>query len=337
VIAIGGYADPKVRAAYGRALELCEAQGEGLLVGEALAGLSLFHTNGGETRRGEQLARRVLEISRRTDDDTLELLARVQLAVPACYQGRFTEALEHCERALQLYDPERHRSIAVRFGTDHGVAAHGFASLSLCFLGEFAAAFTHVRAGLALARSLHNPFDLSYALLSETVAHWMHDDLEAERKAATELVAVSEEQGFDLFTGIGRMCRGAARAMIERDEEALAEIVEGGMLAARTGLRGAVPCLMGMLAEAQAAVGLPDEAAATVEAALGVVAETEQWAWEPRLIWVKGCLAVEARESARAEECFRRSLEIARGQGGSTDALRAARSLAGRVHTATSP
>jgi class 3 adenylate cyclase/tetratricopeptide (TPR) repeat protein len=335
LIAIAGYADPKVRAAYARALELCEAHGDGLLVGQALAGLSLFHTNGGETRRGEQLARRVLEISQRAGDDTLELLARVQLAVPACYQGRFAEALEHCDRALEIYDPERDRSIAIRFGTDHGVAAHGFASLSLCFLGQFDAAFGHVRTGLALARSLRNPFDLSYALLSETVAHWMRGDLEAERSAADQLVAVSEEQGFDLFTGIGRMCRGAARAMIERDEEALAEIVEGGMLAARTGLRGAVPCLMGMLAEAQLAVGRLEEAGATLEAALGVVTETDQWAWEPRLLWLKGCVANESREPLEAEEFFRRSLEIARSQGGRTDELRAVNSLADPAFSAS--
>jgi hypothetical protein len=45
------------------------------------------------------------------------------------------------------------------------------------------------------SREASNPFNISYALLSETVAHWMRDDLEAERKAAAELVAVSEEQG----------------------------------------------------------------------------------------------------------------------------------------------
>jgi tetratricopeptide (TPR) repeat protein len=337
VIAIAGYADPKVRAAYARALELCEAQGEGSLVGQALVGLSLYHTNGGETRRGEELARRVLGISRRQGDDTLELLARVQLAVPTCYQGRFTEALEHCERALQLYDPERHRSIALRLGTDHGVAAHGFASLSLCFLGEFDAAFAHVAAGLALARRRQNPFDISYALLSETVAHWMRDDLEAERTAAAELVAVSEEQGFDLFTGIGRMCRGASQAIIERDEGTLAEIVDGGTLAARTGLRGAGPCLMGMLAEAQLAVGRLEDAGATIEAALGVATETEQWAWMPRLLWVKGRLGAESCEFGDAEECFRRSLEIARAQGGRTDELRAARSLGAGLRTAAPP
>jgi hypothetical protein len=125
--------------------------------------------------------------------------------------------------------------------------------------------------------------------------------------------------------------------MIERDEEALAEIIDGGMLAAGTGTRGAMPCLMGMLAEAQLAVGQHAAAGATVDAALGVVTKTEQWAWEPRLLWVKGTLAAESEEPTGAEACFRRSLEIARDQGGRTDDLRAAASLAARLRAATPP
>ena len=89
VIAIRSYADPEVRTAYERARELCEAIGEGTRVAQALAGLSLFYSNVGEVRRGERLAERVLGIAEREHDPTLELLARVQLAVAVCYQGRF--------------------------------------------------------------------------------------------------------------------------------------------------------------------------------------------------------------------------------------------------------
>jgi len=92
---------------------------------------------------------------------------------------------------------------------------------------------------------------------------------------------------------------------------------------------------MGMLAEAQLAVGRLDEAGVALASALGVVDETDHWRWEPRLLWLKGCVAAESRESAKAEECFRRSLEIARSQGGRTDELRAAKSLADPAFTAS--
>ena len=51
-------------------------------------------------------------------------------------------------------------------GTDHGVAAHGFASLSLCFLGCTDRALAHNRDGIELAKSLGQPFNVAYALLS---------------------------------------------------------------------------------------------------------------------------------------------------------------------------
>jgi class 3 adenylate cyclase/tetratricopeptide (TPR) repeat protein len=335
IIAIHGWADPEVRTAYQRAQELCEALGEDAPVGYAYTGLSIFYSNSAELRRGEELARRVLEIGEREDDDTLRLLARVQLGVPTCYMGRFGEALTHCRQALEIYDPERHRWIAFRFGTDHGVAAHGFASLSLCFLGDTDAALEHNRRGLELARSLGNPFNVAYALLAETTTHWLTGDTEAQGKVADQLLAVSEEQGFDIFTGIGHLCSAGARAVAEGDPTAIPEMVEGGMLAAQTGLRGAVPALLTILAEAQRAVGDRDAAAGTVEGALAIAAETEQRAWEPRLLCLKGDLILETAAGDAEQQAtydaaglFRQALDIARTGGSRIDELRSATRLA---------
>lgn len=335
IIAIRSYADPDVHTAYQRAHELCEALGDGERVGYALAGLSIFYSNGAELRRGEELAQRVLEIGEREREDALMLLARIQLAVPICYQGRFAESLGHCEEALEIYDPRRHRSLAFRFGTDHGVAAHGFAALSLCFLGDPDRALDHTRRGLDLARRLGNPFNVAYALLSETIVHWMRGDAPAQSAVATELVAISEEQGFDLFNGIGRMCRAASRAVIDHDPAAISDMIEGGMIAGRTGTRGAVPALMAMLAEAQRAVGDQAAALATVDGAQAIVAETDQWAWESRLLWLQGSLILDSSANEpdqaaaqKAENLLRRAIDVARSQSGRTDELRAAASLA---------
>jgi tetratricopeptide (TPR) repeat protein len=335
IIAIHGWADPGVRTAYQRAQELCESLGDDAPVGYALAGLSLFYSNAAELRRGEELAERVLEIGEREDDDTLRLLARVQLGVPTCYMGRFGESLAHCERALEIYRPERDRWIAFRFGTDHGVAAHGFASLSHCFLGDTDRALDHNRRGLELARSLGNPFNVAYALLAETTTHWLRGDTDAQGEVSSQLVAVSEEQGFDIFTGIGHIYRAGARAVTEKDPTAIPEMIEGGMLAAQTGMRGAIPAFLTILAEAQRAVGDSAEATGTVEGALAIAAETEQRAWEPRLLCLKGDLVLDAaadgvdrRATEEAAGLFRQALEIARSGGDRIDELRAATRLA---------
>jgi predicted ATPase len=334
IISSRGYADPDVRLAYERAHVLCEALGFDARVGYALTGLSIFHFNQGEVVRGEQLARRVLEIAKKEDDDTLRLLAHVQLAVPICYQGRFAEALQHCESALEIYDPDRHRSIAFRYGTDHGVAAHGFASLSLCLMGYPDSALDRAREAVRLARSLGQPFNVVYALLAETVTDWMRGDVAAQATAAAELTAIAEEQGFDLFTGIGHMCRAAARALATHDSDALPELVEGALLAARTGMRGAVPALLTLMAEAQRAVGEHSAATGTVEGALALATETGQAGWNARLLGLRGNLLLESADQpeepvlAEAEAWFRRALATATAQGGHLEELRSATSLA---------
>jgi predicted ATPase/class 3 adenylate cyclase len=334
IISSRGYADPDVRTAYERAHVLCEALGSGARVGYTLTGLSIFHFNQGEVHRGEQLAWHVLEIAEQEDDDTLRLLAHVQLAVPICYQGRFAEALEHCEKALEIYDPDRHREIAFRYGTDHGVAAHGFASLSLCLMGYPDSALDRARIAVRLARSLGQPFNVAYALLAETVTDWMRGDLAAQAATAAELAAIAEEQGFDLFTGIGHLCRAAARAIATRDAEALSEMVEGALIAARTGMRGAVPALLTLMAEAQRAVGENAAAIGTVEGALALATETGQAGWNARLLGLRGSLLVEDADDPtepafrEAEACFREALATAATQGGHLEELRSATSLA---------
>lgn len=217
----------------------------------------------------------------------------------------------------------RHQSVALRFGTDHGVAAHGFASLSLCFLGRPDRALVHNRQGVELAKSLGQPFNLAYALLSETVTHWLRGDVGAQETAASALTAISEEQGFDLFIGIGRMYRAAARASATRDPETIPELVEGAMTAAETGMRGAVPALLTVMAEAQRAVGDQDAAVEAVDGALELAEETGQLGWNARLLTLRSDLHLDAGEPDGAEECLRRAIAVAEAEGGRLDELRA--------------
>jgi class 3 adenylate cyclase/tetratricopeptide (TPR) repeat protein len=332
LIAMQGYADPDVRTAYERGHALAERHALGSATAHALVGLSIYHSNQGEVHRGEELARRVLAIAEREDDDTLRLLARVELAVPTSYQGRFQEALAHCQHALEVYDPGRHRSLAFRFGTDHGVAAHGFASLALCFLGHTDRALAHSRDGVELAKSLGQPFNLAYAHLAVTTTHWLRGDTAAQETAAAAMTAVSEEQGFDLFIGVGRMFRAAAQACASRDPETIPELVEGAMKAAETGLRGAVPAFMIVMAEAQRETGDTDGAVEAVEGALELAEETGQLGWNARLHSLRGDLHLDASEDDEAAVCFRRAVAVAEAQGARLEELRATTRLARLMH-----
>jgi class 3 adenylate cyclase/predicted ATPase len=333
IIATSSYADPAIEEAYDRALQLCERLGDDKQVAEALAGLSIFYLNRGNLERGGELAERVLEVGQLDDDDELRLLGHIQSALPHILRAEFEIALAHAERAHALYDPERHRSIAFRFGTDHGVVAHCFAGWSLNGLGFIDQALVRMRRGVELAREVAHPFSLAYALLFEAQCHWIREDWARLAATAESLTALSEEQGFDLWTGLGHVYLGLARATRTGDPAGLHEVLEGSLVAGREGNLAGSTAILGAVAQAQRAVGDPDGALGTIEAALAVSAETGQPWWDADLYRLKGELLLGAGngESASADEGgaeLQRAIQTAREQRFLIHELRAATSFA---------
>ena len=78
--------------------------------------------------------------------------------------GEFASAIEHFEKALSLYDPERHRDDAFVYAQNPGVAMRCFAAWALWFLGQPDQALNRMQEALTLARELSEPHGLAYAL-----------------------------------------------------------------------------------------------------------------------------------------------------------------------------
>lgn len=320
VIATRGYADPEVERAYERARELYSLLGDELQVGYTLAGSSLFYFNHGEVERGAELATRALEHATAAGDESLGVLARVQVAVPTFYRGHFTSALEHAEDAARLYQRDAHRWLAHRFGADQGVAAHCFAALSLMRLGLVDTALARARAAVELGHELTDPYNLAYALFFETAVHWNRGDPEAQVLTAAQVLALAEEQEFELFVGLGKMFRAAGRAVMTGNAEYLDEVYAGSGVAAGTGFRGGLPAFVCLVAEAQQAVGLFDAALGTVGVALDAARETGQHYWDSELLRLRGELSGSVADLSAA-------LEVAREQEAQWPELRAAVAL----------
>ena len=205
IIATKSYADPEIEATYERARELCERLGNDNRVGLALAGLSIYYINRGETLLGTAMAERVLAIALAHADDTLELLARVQLALARNNLGESKVSLDHSLRAIQIYDPDRHRGVAQRFGTDQGVAAHIFAGWGCLLLGYLDQGLAHMNDGVTLAEALGQPFQLVYALTFRATAHWERGESAETLQEAGRARVLAEEQGFEWWGSIERV------------------------------------------------------------------------------------------------------------------------------------
>jgi predicted ATPase len=340
---VRGYAHAEMQAAYDRARILCESTGDAVQLGYALLGLSIFHSNRGELEAGAAFAERVLRLAQQTGDEAHRIIGHAQAAIPKLYQGKFTEALDHCERAISLYDPTRHRGIAFLSGTDQGVAAIGLDAWSLWHLGYPERAASRTRQGIELARKLEHPFSLAYALFFDIGVHNWSRETDLLHAPVEEVIALGHANGFPLWRGLGMTVRGWVRAWCQGDASAIDEMLEGITLAGSTGLQGGIPAVIALLGSAYQAVGLYADALQTVESAFALATQTDQSYWDAELHRMKGELLLEEINSpesttaservANAETWLRRAIDIARAQGGRSFELRSSVSLAKLLRT----
>jgi len=324
-----GFAHPETAAAYERAAALGAAAGDGARLGVARTGLAVYYYSRGEVERGRRLAGEVLAAAEARGDRDQALFGHHQIAVTEHAQGRFASSLAHCERAIALYDPgQQHHGHVRVLGNDQGISALGYCAWNFWHLGQPEAALARAREAVALSRRLDHPFSLACALFWEMVVHWFLRDVAAVLERTTEVLALSEMQGFPIFLGAGRAFHAAAR-VVAGNSGALPEIMEGMALAAETGSQAYAPALFALLAEAQRAAGQLGEAQGTVATALTVAAQTGQPFWDADLHRLDGDLLLATGGSAdEAAAHYHRALAIAREQGSRAFELRAATSLA---------
>jgi class 3 adenylate cyclase/tetratricopeptide (TPR) repeat protein len=328
VQATRGYSHHETEAAYERAAGLAAAVGDAASLGMTRTQLATLYYTRGEVERGRVLAAEVLALAEARGDRKQALWAHVNVAVPEHYQGKFASSLAHGERAIALYDPVQHHGLVRAMAGDQGISALSVAAWNLWNLGQPDAALARAREAVALARQLDDPFSLAFATFFETVVHWYRRDVAAQRERATEVVTLSESQGFPLWLGVGRAWHAAAR-VVAGDAGALPEIMHGMALAAETGNQSGAPGIFSLLAEAQQAAGQLAEAQGTVATALAIAAQTGQPFFEADLRRLDGDLLLgTGGEADKAAARYHRALAIAREQGARSFELRAATSLA---------
>jgi class 3 adenylate cyclase/tetratricopeptide (TPR) repeat protein len=328
LIAARGYAHDETGAAFERALSLAESLDSPQRLATALLGTGNFHQTRGNVPRALQHFERALLIVEPAADDALRVAAHQNLASALVFAGRFSSSFTHNEHVLALYDPARHRHLAFEFGTDQGVSSLAIMGWNLWHLGYPDQALVRAREAVALQRRLVHPFSLAFALLFQTVLHWLRREAAAQRDVGSEVMEIGRSQGFPLWLGLGRAFDAAARFTMG-EAGAIGEVMEGFAIAGETGNQGGAPALLAVLAEAQQAAGLHADALGAVETALAVSASTGQGLHDADLHRLKAeILLATDGGAANAEALFGSALSTAREQGSRSFELRAATSLA---------
>jgi len=262
--------------------------------------------------------------------------------------GDFALAMEHFEKALLLYDPERHRDDAFRYAQNPGVAMRCFAAWALWFLGHPDQALELIQEALTLARELSEPYGLAHALFFAAILHHLRREEGMAQEHAEAALAVSSEHGLVLYQAMSTITLGWALFEQGKREEAIEQMRQGLAAHQATGSEVVLPHFLGLLAEALGKARQTEEGLRVLDEALEAarhgdgcyLAELHRIKGELILMQASsrgisraatvGKTVVEAElpPVAQAEGCFKQSMAIAQQQQAKSWELRAVMSLA---------
>jgi predicted ATPase len=324
-----GFAAPEVGHVYARARELCRQVGETPQLFPVLWGLWWFYEVRGKVQTARELAEQLLTLTQRQQDLAFLLQAHRAMGQTLFWLGELVLARAHLEQGIALYDPQEHRSLALRYGQDPGVAHRNFAAHVLWYLGYPDQALERIQEALSLGREVSHPFSLAFVLNWAAALHQRRTERLAAKEQAEALVTLATEQGFALRLAQGTILRSWALAMQGQGKEGIAQLHQGLAAYQATGAEVERPYYLALLAEAYGKDGQPEEGLRVLAEALRASQKKGWRLWEADLFRLKGELLLKQAVPGEqeAETCFRQALDIARRQQAKSLELRAAMSF----------
>src|SRR5262249_18287550 len=202
--------------------------------------------------------------------------------------GEFRLAMEHYEKALSLYDPERHLDDAFLYALNPGVAMPCFAALALWFLGLPDQAVARIEDALTLARELSEPHSLAHALLFAAILYQLRREEQTAQERAEAAIAVSSEHGLVMYQAMATIIRGWTLIEHGRPEEAIEQIQQGLAALRATDTELVRQHFLPLLAEALDKARHTAEALRMLEEALALANRTGEGYYQAELYRLKG-------------------------------------------------
>ena len=250
------------------------------------------------------------------------------------FAGDFIEGRSHLEKALAIFNPERDRDLAFRFGQDVGVSA--------MVIGYRASAARRGRRARELVdaatRRIHSGHlaTSTLGLMHSAMCMIIARNVDSAAPLAKALSSVAHEHGIALWIGFGAFLEAWVEFRSGSPESGLLNMRRAAALLQQDGVGAFQPLVRTALAEAEARNGEPEAALATLDQALEDFARTGQRWFDAEMHRMRGDILFEkdAANSDPAEEAFLTAIGIAQHQKARSFELRAALSLA-KLYRAT--
>lgn len=328
--AIQGAGSSEVGRVYTRARELGQQFEKTPEHFAALWGLWRFYQRRGELHIARDLGEELLSLAQRQPDPGLLLQAHHAQWTTLDNLGEFASVQEHTEQGIALYSMKEHHTQAFLFGGhDPCVCAHTLSAWSLWALGYPDQALDSQNEALALARKLEHPFSLALALSQAAHIYCLRREAQAVQECAKGLLALATEQDFADHLAIGTYLQSWAQMNLGRGEGTTAQLRQV-LDSRRATVESEGPYLTAVVAEIFGLEGRVDEGLRLLAEALEKSEKGGERFWEAELHRLTGVLllSVSKDNTSKAETCFHKAIDVARGQRAKSLELRATTSLA---------
>ena len=331
-----GFATAECGSAYTTALELCRELGDAPEIFSTLSGVGSFEIARGGFRKCRALAEECLSRAAQQQSTPPFVMGHFLLGGTLCLSGELTDARQHLEEALDLYERDRmsQRHKQVPYIHDQKSTGLSYLALTLTLLGHLNSGLRAAETGLSHSQSLGGLHTINFSLCYlAAVQHIRRNSREALRHA-TQSLELAREQGFATWIGISQMIRGVSLIGDGEREQGLEEIRAG--MKAHHSMEAAAyePFGMSLYAQGLMADGRFDEALAVLADALAICERTGERFYLAELWRLKGEALARKGNSSDAEHWLHEAIELARRQQAKLLELRGAASLYRLVETA---
>jgi class 3 adenylate cyclase/predicted ATPase len=330
-----GHATAETKAALDQArsfIDRAEALGEPpedpLLLFSVLYGFWLANYTSSHSDAHCELAAQVLTLAEKQGTTVPLMMGHRLSGTSLLTTGDITGGLAHYNRAIALYDPSAHRTLATRFGQDTGVAVLSHRSLALWLLGYPDAALADAHKALKDAHEIGHVATLMFALVVNSRTLICCRDYASLNALVDELVALANERSASQWRASATFRQGCLYAMIGEASKAI-EMITSGITAMRS-MGANLTWPLPYLARAYAALSQFNDAWRCIDEVMATVETTKETWCEAEVHRIAGEIAFMSPEqdAAKVEGHFERALAISREQQAKSWELRAAMSMA---------
>ncbi|HEY1783707.1 MAG TPA: adenylate/guanylate cyclase domain-containing protein [Roseiarcus sp.] len=276
------------------------------------------------------LAAQFLALAQARDGTAPLMIGHRILGTSLAVTGDLVDGRAHLDRAIALYDPQKHRALTSRFGQDVGVVSRSWRSVTLWLIGRPDAAKTDVEQALSDAREAGHAVTLLYALITTALTQICFGNPLAARGQCREAVVLADAKGALFWQTFGRAIHGIASLLTENAAISVSSTASAISSFGSIGATVTVGLLQSNLGLSCARLGQFDKARRCIGEATALAERTgERW-FDPEISRVSGEIELLSpeRDAAKAQAHFECALDIARGQQARSWELRAATSLA---------